>query len=184
VVRANIALGAAFTSRLNQDLREEHGYTYGATSRLGSTRGVGAFVATAAVITEKTTDALKAMLGDVDIFARNGLTDAEVEKTRSQSRAELVETFEGVDRVAAQLALDASLGLGPDFQQTSALRKSQATKPDLDAAVASHLDAKNALVVVVGPRAKLEAPLRALGYTDIQLRDAEGNLPKPAAKTK
>jgi len=184
VVRANIALGAAFTSRLNQDLREEHGYTYGATSKLGSTRGVGAFVATAAVITEKTTDALKAMLGDVDAFARSGLTDAEVDKTRSQSRAELVETFEGVDRVAAQLALDASLGLGADFEQTSALRKSQATKPELDASVQSHLDPKNALVIVVGPRAKLEGPLRALGYADIQIRDTEGNVVKPAANAK
>jgi zinc protease len=145
---------------------------------------VGAFVATAAVITEKTTDALKAMLGDVDAFARNGLTDAEVDKTRSQSRAELVETFEGVDRVAAQLALDASLGLGADFEQASALRKAEATKAALDAAVQSHLDPKNAVVIVVGPRAKLEEPLRALGYADIQIRDAEGNVVKPAAKAK
>jgi zinc protease len=183
-VRANVALGGLFTSRLNQDLREEHGYTYGATSRFGFTRGVGAFVASAAVMTDKTTDALKAMLSDVDGFARNGMTDAEVEKTRSQSRAELVETFEGVDRVAAQLALDASLGLGPDFERTNAVRKADATKPELDAAAQAHVDARGSIVLVVGPRAKLEAPLHALGYTDIQIRDTEGNLPKPPAKAK
>jgi zinc protease len=184
VIRANVALGGLFTSRLNQDLREEHGYTYGASSRFGSTRGVGAFVASAAVMTDKTTLALKAMIGDVDGFARGGLTDAEVEKTRSQSRADLVETFEGVDHVAAQLAFDASLGLGPDFEQTEATRKDQATKAELDAAARAHIDPKGDVVIVVGPRATLEAPLHALGYVDIQMRDAEGNLVKPAAKAK
>jgi predicted Zn-dependent peptidase len=180
--RANVALGGLFTSRLNQDLREEHGYSYGASSRLARTRGVGAFVASAAVITDKTTDALKALLGDVDAYARNGLTDAEVEKTRSQSRADLVETFEGVDRVAAQLALDASLGLGPDFQRVAATRKDLASKATLDAAARATFDPSSAIAVVVGPRAKLEAPLRALGYADIQLRDAEGALiGKPGA---
>ena len=176
VTRANVALGPLFTSRLNQDLREEHGYTYGASSRLGTTRGVGAFVASAAVVLDKTPDALKAMLGDIDAYARQGLTDAEVDKTRTQSRAELVETFEGVDRAAAQLALDASLGLGPSFQRTSATRKAEAQKAELDAMARLHFDSSTGIVVVVGPRAKLEAPLHALGYTDIQLRDTEGKI--------
>jgi len=180
-VRANVALGGLFTSRLNQDLREEHGYTYGAYSRLSFNRGVGAFVASAAVMTDKTADALKALVADMNTYAASGLTEPEVEKTRSQSRAELVETFEGVDRVAAQLALDASVGLGPSFQKTSALRKDTAQKGELDALAKAHFDPKSAIVVVVGPRAKLDGPLRALGYTDIQVRDAEGNVVKPAA---
>ena len=184
VVRANVALGPLFTSRLNQDLREEHGYTYGASSRVGVTRGVGSFVASAAVATDKTTDALKAMLGDIDFYARNGLTDAEVDKTRSQSRAEVVETFEGVDRAAAQLAHDAALVLGPDYQQRAASQKDQANKPELDGLAKLHFDPKNATVIVVGPRATLEGPLHALGYADIQLRDAEGNVLLPAQKPK
>ncbi len=179
--RANVALGGLFTSRLNQDLREEHGYTYGASSRLGYTRGVGAFVASAAVVTEKTTDALKALLGDIDAYARNGLSDAEVEKTRSQSRAEYVEMFEGVDHAAAQLALDASLGLGPDYERVSASRKDAATKAELDAQAKLHFDPSSAVAIVVGPRAALEGPLHALGYQDIQLRDAEGGLVKAPA---
>jgi predicted Zn-dependent peptidase len=175
-VRANVALGGLFTSRLNQDLREEHGYTYGAYSRLGFTRGTGPFVATAAVVTDKTIDALKALMADVHQYALEGLSDAEVEKTRSQSRGELVETFEGVDRAAAQLALDASLGLGPDFERRAAAMKADATKADLDAQAKAHFDPSSAILVVVGPRAVLEAPLRAMGFVDIQLRDAEGNV--------
>ncbi len=181
--RANVALGGAFTSRLNQDLREERGYTYGASSHLGRTRGPGAFVASASVFTDKTGPALTALLGDVDAYARNGLTDAEVDKTRSQSRAELVETFEGVDRVAAQLAMDASIGLGPDYERSTATRKDAASKAELDAVARATFDPKAAIVVVVGPRATLEPSLHALGYVDIQFRDAEGALvlPAPAA---
>jgi predicted Zn-dependent peptidase len=179
-MRANVALGGLFTSRLNQDLREEHGYTYGAFSRLSVTRGVGAFVASAAVVTDKTTEALKALLTDVDTYAKGGMSEAELEKTRSQSRGDLVETFEGVDKVAAQLALDASLGLGPDFERNAAVKKDTAQKAELDALANKLFDPRNAVVVVVGPRAALDAPLRAMGFGDIQLRDAEGNVVKAA----
>jgi predicted Zn-dependent peptidase len=182
--RANVTLGVIFTSRLNQDLREEHGYTYGASSRVGTMRGPGLFVATAAVVTEKTTDALKAMLGDLDAYARNGLSDAEVEKTRTQSRAEVVETFEMADRAATLLAVDAALGLGPDHERDAAARKDVATKAELDAQAKQHFDPSSAVIVVVGPRAKLDGPIRALGYTDIQYRDAEGAILSDKAPAK
>jgi predicted Zn-dependent peptidase len=182
--RANVALGGAFTSRLNQDLRETHGYTYGASSRLSFSRGVGSFVASAAVMTDKTAEALKAMLGDIDGFSKNGLTDAEVDKTRSHARAELVETFEGVDTAAGQLAADAALGLGPDYERTAATRRDAAVKADLDALARAHFDVSGSVTVVVGPRAQLEGPLRALGYMDIELRDAEGNRVVPAPPPK
>jgi zinc protease len=177
--RANIALGGVFTSRLNQDLREERGISYGASSRLGVNRGVGSFVAMASVVTDKTTDALKALLGDVDAYAKNGMTDAEVDKTRSQSRADVVESFERIDKIASDLATDAALGLGPDYEAMAAQQKDAAQKPALDALARDHFDPSRAVVVVVGPRAQLEGPLGALGYKDFEVRDAEGNLPKP-----
>ena len=62
LVRVNTALGGSFTSRLNQDLREEHGWSYGARSRFSFTKSRGFFLAQAAVHTEHTGDALKAMI--------------------------------------------------------------------------------------------------------------------------
>ncbi len=179
-VRANVVLGGGFSSRLNTDLRDEHGYTYSASSQLGVDRGVGSFVASAAVTTEKTGEALTAMLADIAGYAQGGLTDAEVDKSRSKSRADLVELFEGVDRAAAHLALDASLGLGPDYEQVAAAKKGAATKADLDAQAKLRFDPAAAVVVVVGPRADVEPQLRALGYQDIQYRDPDGNIVKPA----
>ncbi len=58
----NTALGGSFTSRLNQNLREEHGWTYGAGSRFAETRGTGSFSARASVVTEATGPALEQML--------------------------------------------------------------------------------------------------------------------------
>ena len=88
LARANLALGGLFTSRLNQDLREEHGYTYGAASRVGTTRGVGSFVASASTFTDKTADAIKALVADVADYARGGMTDDEAAKTRKQWRGD------------------------------------------------------------------------------------------------
>src|SRR5204863_9697815 len=55
----NTILGGSFTSRLNQNLREEHGYAYGASSRFDMRLSAGAFLAGAGVQTDKTADALR-----------------------------------------------------------------------------------------------------------------------------
>jgi zinc protease len=172
--RDNLMLGGLFTSRLNQDLREEHGYTYGAASRLSRTRGVGSFIASASIFTEKTADGLKALVSDVAEYAKTGMTPDEAEKTRLQSRGDRVETFETYDHAAERLAIDAALGLSPDYEKASALAAEGATRDTLAKLGATYFDPASAFVVVVGPRANLEAPLKAIGYAAIDLRDADG----------
>jgi predicted Zn-dependent peptidase len=176
LARANLALGGLFTSRLNQDLREEHGYTYGASSRVSTMRGVGGFVASASVFTEKTGEAVKALVGDVADYAKGGLTDEEADKTRKQWRADLVETFEAYDHAAEHLAVDAALGLPADHERTAALAAEGATRDALSKLVRQYFDPAGAALVVVGPRAKLEEPLRAIGFGTIEARDAEGHV--------
>jgi predicted Zn-dependent peptidase len=163
---------------LNQDLREEHGWSYGAHSHASPLRGVGQITMSAAVITDKTIDALKAMLADVDGFARKGLTDEEVHKTRSQARSEIVKAYEGAGSVAGRLASDAALGLPPDHEASVSLRRDAATKEALDRLAAEYFDPSHAVVVIVGPRAKLEGGLGAMGLLPIEIRDAEGNVVK------
>ena len=172
--RANLALGVLFTSRLNQDLREEHGYTYGAGSRLSRTRGVGAFVASAAVFTEKSSDALKALVADVADYAKGGMTEEEAQKTRLQSRGDRVETFETYDHAAEHLAVDAALGLPPDYEKTASIAVDGATRDALAKLGAQHFDPRDAVVVIVGPRAKLEELLKAAGFGAMEMRDADG----------
>jgi zinc protease len=176
VERANLALGVLFTSRLNQDLREEHGYSYGASSRLTRTRGVGSFVASASVFTEKTPDALKALVADVADYAKGGMTEDESSKSRLQSRGDRVATFETYDHAAERLGLDGALGLPTDYEKTAALATDAATRDTLTKLGALYFDPAAAVVVVVGPRAQLEGPLKTAGYATLEIRDPDGKV--------
>jgi predicted Zn-dependent peptidase len=173
--RANLALGGTFTSRLMQDLREEHGWSYGARSGVLAGRGVGTVSAWSSVILDKTVDALKAMLADIDDFSHTGLNDDEVEKTRTFARNHLVEAYQTVEHASMALANDAALGLGPDFEAKASVLGDSADKRDLNKLASIFYDRSHATIILVGPRAKLEAPLAAAGFTSIDLRDAEGN---------
>ncbi len=174
LVRVNGALGGSFTSRLNQDLREEHGWSYGAKSRFAFTRATGIFVASAAVHTEHTGDALKAMLADIDAMAKKGLTDEEVEKTRLLARADLVEAFEGVENAARRLSRNAGVGLPPDHEAKASARLYGATKDELAKLAAKYTDPTNAVIVIVGPRAAVQKQLDAIGLKPIETTGPEG----------
>jgi predicted Zn-dependent peptidase len=176
--RVNDTIGGSFTSRLNQDLREEHGYTYGARSRFSRSRGTGQVVAWANVVTDKTGDAMAAMLADLKKFADGGLTDDEVERTRSQARGEFVSTYQSVEGIAGHLAADASLGLPADWEATSSAKREGALKPELDALAKKYFDPSDAILVVVGPRARVQPMIDKLGLPPAEIRDADGNVVK------
>jgi zinc protease len=175
LVRVNTALGGSFTSRLNQDLREEHGWSYGARSRFSFNKRRGLFSAQAAVHTEHTGEALKAMIADVEAIAREGLTDEEVEKTRLIARGELVDAFESVEAAARRLARNAGVGLPADHEAKAAIALDRATKDDLRKLAAAHVDPKNAVIVIVGPRAKLQPQLEKIGITAVETSGPEGD---------
>jgi predicted Zn-dependent peptidase len=179
--RVNAALGGSFTSRLNQDLREDKGWTYGAKSRFSFARGQGLFSAGAAVFTDKTGEALKLLVSDVDAYVKGGPTDDEVKKTRLLARGDLVETFEAVEAAAQRLARNAGVGLPPDFEATSAKTRDSASKSDLAGLAGKYVGGDFALVVV-GPRAAVEPQLRAAGFNDITVEKPEpAPPPKPPA---
>jgi zinc protease len=136
-------------------------------------------VSWANVVTPKTGDALKAMLADLGAFASGGLTEDEVSRTRSQARGQLVSVYESVEGIASHLAADASLGLPPDWEAQSSQRRDAATKADLDPLAKRFYDPANAIVVVVGPRARVQPLLDGVGLgANPEMRDAEGNLLK------
>lgn len=174
LVRVNSALGGSFTSRLNQDLREEHGWSYGASSRFSWTQVEGIFSAQAAVHTEHTGDALKAMLADIESLAKDGLTDEEIGKTRQLARADLVESFEGVEAAAARLARNAGVYLPATHEAEASKLLYGASKADLRKLAAQHLDLSGAVIVVVGPKAKVLPQLEKIGLTKVESTGPEG----------
>ncbi|HZF54258.1 MAG TPA: pitrilysin family protein [Polyangiaceae bacterium] len=170
----NTALGGSFTSRLNQNLREDHGWSYGARSAFTETRGRGVFVARAAVHTEATGPALKELYNELAKMSASGLTQDELMKVLAQDRGELVQAYETVQGVSARLGRLALLGLPPTFDAQASRARQQATMKQIaDLAVA--VDPKDATVVVVGPKAQVEPQLKPLGLGEAELWDPEGN---------
>ncbi|MCL2777839.1 MAG: insulinase family protein [Polyangiaceae bacterium] len=174
LARVNGALGGSFTSRLNQDLRESRGYSYGARSRFLFMALQGMFAAEAAVQVEHTGDALKAMLGDIEDFAHSGLTNEEESKTRMLARAELVEAYETVEATARRLGRIAGVGLPPEADALASKLMYNATKQDLSALANQYIDVTSGIVVIVGPRAKIEPQLKAIGIASIDSVGPEG----------
>jgi predicted Zn-dependent peptidase len=169
----NTALGGSFTSRLNQNLREEHGWSYGARSAFNDARGTGSFVARASVVTEATGPALKEMLRELDGMATGGLNDEELVKVKAQDRAELVQAYEGVGGMAQRAGALAMLGLSPDFDARASRARQLASREGL-LQMAGMVSAKNATIVVVGPREAVGPQLAALELGEPELWDAEG----------
>lgn len=174
LVRVSGALGGSFTSRLNQDLREDKNWTYGAHTRYSYNRLRGLFVANAAVVTEHTGEAVKAMLDDIAGMQKGGLTDEEVDRTKKLARAELVESFETAHAAAARLARNAGVGQGADNEATRAKLIARLDKPALNRLSSEYLNLDGAVLVIVGPKAVIEPQLMKVNIVKTALVSAEG----------
>jgi zinc protease len=178
----NVALGGSFTSRLNQNLREKHGYTYGARSAFQQEGTQGLFLATADVQTEVTGPALVELRRELDGVAGATLAAAEVGKAKETARQDLVDAAQTAAGLAGALASGVIARRAPD-----ALTAEAAALDAVDLAKAN-LEAKsgpyrfNGLVVVlVGDRNAITAQLEKAGLPAPTLVDFEGNAVAPTA---
>jgi zinc protease len=168
-------LGGSFTSRLNQNLREKHGYTYGAHAQFQLWRAPGPFEAFAAVRSEVTAEAIVEFLAEIKAI-RAPLGADELRKGRSLVGSSIVETFADGQRAAVELAdlmlhdlpLDTWSSFGPSLDKLAA--------PSLTK-IATQLFLPDRLtVVIVGDRKLIDKPLLALPFVKtIEYRDLDGN---------
>lgn len=168
----NTALGGSFTSRLNQNLREDHGWTYGAGSAFTETKRGGVFLARAAVETKHTGPALGEMIKELAQMAEKGLTEEELGKVRAQDRADLVQAYESVGAVAGRFATLSTLGLSAGFDAAASKKRQTATLDDLRK-IAQAVDPSKGVIVVVGPEKEVAPVLAKIGTPEVW--DAEGN---------
>ncbi|MBK8254016.1 MAG: insulinase family protein [Polyangiaceae bacterium] len=168
----NTALGGSFTSRLNQNLREDHGWTYGAGSYFSETKRGGVFGARAAVETKFTEPALTEMLKELRLMASKGLTEDELAKVKSQDRADLVQAYETVGGVAGRFGTLSILGLPASFDAVSSATRQSASLDGLKK-IAAAVDPAKCTIIVVGPRKDVQGVLQKLG--PVEHWDPEGN---------
>ncbi|HEY0972635.1 MAG TPA: pitrilysin family protein, partial [Gemmatimonadales bacterium] len=156
----NTILGGSFTSRLNQNLRETHGYTYGAGSYFDMRRAPGPFVARAEIVSAKTDSALIEFMKELKAI-RDTVPTAELEKAKQYLQLQLPGDFETTSDIASQLLAVALNDLPLDYFDSYSRRIAEVTQADVRRVAERYVDPSHLAVVVVGDRATIEPSIRA-----------------------
>jgi predicted Zn-dependent peptidase len=164
----NTILGGSFTSRLNQNLRETHGYTYGASSAFDMRGSAGPFLAVAGVQTDKTADALKEFFVELTGIQKP-VPAAELEKAKNYVALGFPAEFETVGSLAQKLEQLVIYGLPDDTYQAFVGTVTTVTAADVQKAAARYIQADRMAVVIVGDRAAIEPGIAALKLGPIRI---------------
>jgi predicted Zn-dependent peptidase len=167
LVLLNAILGGQFVSRINLNLREQKGYTYGAHTAFDFRRLAGAFVLQTSVQTDATADAIGASLDEIaSIRDQRPPTVQEIDFGRATLTRGYARNFESTGQIGRALAQLAMYDLpGDTFDRfVSGIQSVEAA--DLTAAARRHLHPDELVVVAVGDRATLESRLATLGLGD------------------
>jgi len=169
----NTVLGGSFTSRLNLDLRERHGYTYGAGSYFDMRRFPGPFTAAAEVVSAKTDSALVLFLRDLRAI-QDTVPQAELIKTKRYMELELPSTFETTADIAVRLATVALYGLPLDYYNHIVANIAAVTQGDVQRVAREYVHPAHLTIVIVGDRKSIEGPVRALHVAPVEIRSLSG----------
>jgi zinc protease len=182
----NAVLGGQFISRINMNLREEKGYSYGAESSFSFQRGPGPFEAGGTVQTAVTKESLVEIFKELtDITGKRPVTDAELAFARQRMIEGFPHRFETTFGMAGQLAILVTEELPDDEFIRYQARVEAVTKADIERVAREYITPEKMAVFVVGDRATIEGPLKSLPFVEnIQLVDSEGNPVADKSRTK
>lgn len=174
----NTMLGGSFGSRLNQNLREKHGYTYGANSGFSYRRSAGPFTASAEVVTAKTDSALMEFMRELNAI-RDTVPSDELERAKRYLQLGLPQGFETTRGIAGQLLPLVTYDIPLDFYNTAVQHIGAVTQADIQRVARQYIDPSRLTLVIVGDKKVIEPGLRALNPGTIVVRDARDVLGAP-----
>jgi len=171
----NTALGGLFSSRINLNLREAHGYTYGASSAFVFRRGPGPFVVGTSVRTDATAPAVTEIFRELHRMRESEISSEELATAKDSIERSLPGLFETTPEAASSigqlfvhdLPLDYYCRL-PDLVQS-------VSSEDALRVARQYLRPEEAVIVAVGDRDRIQPELEKLGLGAIEVRDAAGN---------
>jgi predicted Zn-dependent peptidase len=180
----NFILGEGFNSRLNANLREDKGYTYGARSNIGSDRLVARFSANTSVRTEVTDSAVYEMIYEIRNLAENGITEQELKTAKANLSGRFGRSLENPSTIASFAINIARYGLPEDFYSSYLQRLDALTEEEINQVAKKYLKPENLHITVVGNGSEIKENLQQFGeirlynnrgdeVQEIQLSDAE-----------
>jgi predicted Zn-dependent peptidase len=168
----NTILGGSFTSRLNMNLRETHGYSYGAGSGFAFRRAPGPFAASSAVRTNVTDSSLVEFFKEMDGLRSATVPADELQRAKSYVELGLPGSLEGTSRLAGEISELLTFGLTLSELPRFATAVREVTAGDVQRVAQKYLTPDRATVVVVGDLAKIREPITALALGSIDVLDA------------
>jgi zinc protease len=176
----NTILGGSFASRLNTNLREEHGYSYGAGSGFSFWKVPGPFTASSSVKTDVTGPALGEFFNEFKKM-RQPIPDTDLNRSKNYDALGYAGDFETNSSIAVALG-DLVINQLPDNYFNAYVDKSLAvTKKGVEAAAKKYIVPENMLIVIVGDRAKIEEGVKKLNLgkiTVLSIEDVLGKKPQ------
>ena len=170
----NAILGGLFNSRINLNLREVHGYTYGAFSAFEWRRQAGPFIVSTAVKSDITDAAAREVLSEIDRIRAEPISTEELSLATSYLDGVFPIRFETTASIAAALAVVVTHGLPDDYYDRYREHVRAITVEQILEAAQTYLHPEMLQMVVVGAPEAVRAPLEALGFGPVTTYDALG----------
>ena len=170
----NFPLGGAFNSRINLNLREDKGFTYGANSGFVGGKTLGWFEVSTDLTAANTGEGIKEILGEIERYRSEGVEKAEIDFMRNAFTLSDALEFETPTSKARFLRQLLSYGLEKGYREAQLDIINNIDKESIDALAKQYLNLDKMQIIVVGDKAKILPQLNALSMPIIELL-VEGN---------
>jgi len=170
---ANLVLGGMFTSRLNLNLRERNGFTYGVRSSYGFRSQPGPFEVSTSVANDATAPAVREIFAELEKLADDGPTEDEVAAARDFAAGIFGVQLETSSQIASRVSQLVVYGLPDDYFHRYRDDVRAVTRAEAAAAARRHVRPSEAQVVVVGDAGQVTKPLEALGLGPVEVRPVQ-----------
>ena len=165
----NYQLGGNFNSRININLREDKGYTYGARSYFRASTEPGVFSASAGVKKEATAASVKEFLYEMKNYAENGIEEEELNFTKSSMTLKEAREYETPWQKAGFLRRILDYDLSPNYVKEQSEILKNITPQDIHDLAKKHIKTDDMVIVIVGDKATVWDNLQELGWPVVEL---------------
>ncbi|MDB5203194.1 MAG: insulinase family protein [Ferruginibacter sp.] len=171
---ANYVLGGDFNSRININLREDKGWTYGARSAFSASKYAGNFIFSSGIRADATDSALSELIKEIKNYATNGITPDELAFMKSSLGQRDALAYETGTQKAGFISRMQEYNLPANYIETQNKVLKNMTAAEINALAKKWLDVNKMTILLVGDKATILPGLEKMGYEIIEL-DADGN---------
>ena len=172
----NTALGGLFSSRINLNLREKNGFTYGASSAFAFRRGAGPFLIGTSVRTDVTAPAIVEIFREIERIRESPVSPEELTTAKNSISQSLPGLFETTPDAASSIGQLFTYGLPSSYFHDLPERIQSISAEEVQRVARKHLKPEEAVIVAVGDRTKIESELGKMNLGPVEVRNADGGI--------